>query len=299
MTLLLGIDGGGTKTLALLADQHGNLLGRGVSGSSNLNAVGFSVACAALEEAIRQAFASPVPEVFRAVLGLSGAGRPEDRLRFYAWAQTRYPGANIQILTDAEILLAAAAPQGAALALISGTGSIAYGRTLTGDLIRAGGRGYLFGDEGSGFALGAAALRAAAQAHDGRAQPTLLTDLLLARLQLQTPPQLIPNLYQAANPRVQIASLAEEVEKAAAAGDSAALAILRQASQDLADALQSLHRQIRPVGSIPLAYTGGVLLHGEILPALLRREVEQRQIQLDWKKEEEPAWGALILARSL
>src|SRR5512133_2490704 len=100
---LIGIDGGGTKTLALLADLNGNILSRGVGGPSNYNAVGFEAACAAIEAAISQALSSvsasalssvnirfSVPSVVNSVsalcLGLAGAGRSEDRDKFHDWA---------------------------------------------------------------------------------------------------------------------------------------------------------------------------------------------------------------------
>ena len=89
----------------------------------------------------------------------------------------------------------AGAPSGPALALICGTGSIVYGRTVTGELLRAGGWGYLFGDEGSGYAIGIAALRAVMRAYDGRGRETLLSELVLGRYGLHTPPELIQAIY--------------------------------------------------------------------------------------------------------
>src|SRR5512145_422294 len=156
MNYIIGVDGGGTKTLALLADQNGKILARGVSGPSNYNAVGFETACVAIETAITAAHRAQSGEITVLCLGLAGAGRPDDGAKFHAWATERFPNTKIQVVSDAEILLAAGAPTGAVLALICGTGSIVYGRTASSELLRAGGWGYLFGDEGSGFALGAA-----------------------------------------------------------------------------------------------------------------------------------------------
>src|SRR5215217_7483453 len=181
MDYILGVDGGGTKTLALLGDLSGNVLARGLSGPSNYNAVGFDAACFALESAISLARKDYPGEISALAFGLAGAGRKEDLERFQHWAVDSFPGTAVRVVSDAEILLMASAPSGPGLALICGTGSIVYGRTVMGDLIRAGGWGYLFGDEGSGYAIGIAALRAVMQAHDGRGLGTLLSELVLKR----------------------------------------------------------------------------------------------------------------------
>src|ERR1041384_2178791 len=179
MNYLLGVDGGGTKTLALLGDLDGNGLARGMSGPSNYNAVGFEAACSALESAIQLARKEYPGTISALCLGLAGAGRPDDIARFQNWASDKFPGTAVRVLSDAEVLLRAGSPSGPALVLICGTGSIVYGRTITGELIRAGGWGYLFGDEGSGYTIGIAALRAVMQSYDGRGPKTLLSQLLL------------------------------------------------------------------------------------------------------------------------
>src|ERR1044071_335496 len=197
MNYIIGVDGGGTKTLALLADLDGLVIARGVSGPSNYNAVGFETACEALENAINAARSSQPGEISALCLGLAGAGRQEDIEQFQLWAVEKFPRTAVKVVNDAEILLAAASPSGPALALICGTGSIVYGRTVRGELIRAGGWGYLFGDEGSGYAMGQAALRAVMQAYDRRGPSTLLTDLVLQQRGLSSPPELVRSIYRA------------------------------------------------------------------------------------------------------
>src|SRR5215217_1107016 len=195
MDYILGVDGGGSKTLALLGDLDGNVLARGVGGPSNSNAVGFVMACAALESAISLARKDYPGEIAALCLGLAGAGRKEDVERFVNWAVQKFPKSLIKVVNDAEILLTAGAPSGAALVLICGTGSIVYGRTVRGQVLRAGGWGYLFGDEGSGYAIGVAALRAVMQAYDERGPETLLSELVLQRYGLSAPPELVNAIY--------------------------------------------------------------------------------------------------------
>jgi N-acetylglucosamine kinase-like BadF-type ATPase len=297
----VGVDGGGSKTLALAED--GAAQRRGNGGPANLYTVGFQAACTAIEQAIADAVAGrgrPGDEQITALcLGLAGVGRPEEAARFFHWAHAKYPDAALEVVGDGEILLAAGAPTGAALALVCGTGSIAYGRTAAGVLIRVGGWGYLFGDEGSGFAIGAAALRAVMQAHDGRGAPTMLTRLILAARGLTAPPGLVQNLYAAPLPRVEIASLARLVEQAAEQGDPTALEILHIAAQELVQLVDAVARAMGEK-TLPLALTGGVILNLAHLRAEFQRLCAAQALTFSpLHLIPEPAQGALVRARAL
>jgi N-acetylglucosamine kinase-like BadF-type ATPase len=292
----VGVDGGGTKTLALAATFDGQWQGRGAAGASNLHSVGFNAACAALEQAILAALDGA--ELAALCLGLAGAGRPEEAAQFAAWAQVKFPNSALKVTSDAEILLAAGAPVGPVLALICGTGSIAYGRTGRGELVRAGGWGYLFGDEGSGFAIGAAALRAVMQAYDGRGPETRLTGLILAQRGLDRVSDLVQNIYGNASPRAEIAGLAELVETAAAQADEVALTILTHAALELAEMTRVVQRQVGE-GLLPLAVTGGVILRGAILAGAFRQACARLGVNCEILEVAEPARGALGLARAL
>src|SRR5689334_12209724 len=118
MNYILGVDGGGTKTLALLADLDGHVIARGVGGPSNYNAVGFESACTALENAINAARKNHPGEISALCLGLAGAGRQEDIEQFHLWAVEKFPDTAVKVVNDAEILLAAGSPTGPALAMI-------------------------------------------------------------------------------------------------------------------------------------------------------------------------------------
>ena len=140
--LLLGVDAGGSKTRALVADAEGHVLGRGLAGRANYQSTGFPNAAASLSAAITEACraAGARPEaVGAAVLGLAGVARPEDQALYRAWAADFLPSARVRITNDAELVLAAGTPAGWGFALICGTGSIALGRAPTGQT--AAGRG--------------------------------------------------------------------------------------------------------------------------------------------------------------
>jgi N-acetylglucosamine kinase-like BadF-type ATPase len=299
MKYIIGIDGGGTKTVALLADLSGNVLARGVSGPSNYNAVGFDAACVALESVIAAIQKDYPGEVAALCLGLAGVGRAEDIERFQLWTAERFPGMPVQIVNDAEILLAVGSSNGPALALICGTGSIAYGRSTAGELIRAGGWGYLFGDEGSGYAIGAAALRAVMQAYDGRAATTVLTELILQRRGLSTPPDLVRNIYGAESPRSVVAALSEVVEQAAAKNDAVAITILNETAHELTRMLAAVLPKLG-TSVVPLVISGGTIIHGVYLKQAFAQACEAQGLRFaEIYYIVEPAEGALRLAKKL
>src|SRR5215212_8197788 len=277
MDYILGVDGGGTKTLALLGDLDGNILARGLSGPSNYNAVGFHTACLALADAISMARKDYSGEITSLCLGLAGAGRKEDSERFENWAVNKFPKTAVTVTSDAEILLMAGSPSGPALALICGTGSIVYGQTVTGELIRAGGWGYLFGDEGSGYAIGIAALRAVIQAHDGRGPETLLSELVLKRYGLHQPPELVRAVYGSESPRPGVAALSNLVEQASGRADPVAIAILEDSSRELARAIAALYPKLG-TSTVPLIITGGTILHGRYLKKAFHRACEVQRL---------------------
>lgn len=299
MGYILGVDGGGTKTVALLGDPDGNVLARGMSGSSNANAVGLDTACLALESAINMACKDHSGQISAMCLGLAGAGRKEDIEQFQSWAVHRFPKTVVKVVSDAEILLMAGVPSGPAIALICGTGSIVYGRTGTGELLRAGGWGYVFGDEGSGYAIGVAALRAVMQAYDGRGSKTLLSELVLKRYQLCTPPDLVRRIYGAEWIPSTAASLTDLVEQAAEQGDSVAIAILEKSSRELAQAIAAIYPKLGAF-PVPLIITGGTILHGSYLKKAFHHACETQRLAFTAVHYvAEPAEGALKLARQL
>jgi N-acetylmuramic acid 6-phosphate etherase len=300
---ILGVDGGGSKTVALLADAAGQIIGRGSAGPSNQQVVGFERACATIESAIMTAFADaqiePQP-VAAMCLGLAGVDRPEDHRRFQAWANTCWPHVKLSIANDATLVLAAGTPDGWGLALVGGTGSIAYGRDAHGRHERAGGWGYLLGDEGSSYAIGLAALQAVTRAADGRAAPTMLMDAILGHWALPTPQALIGHVYGGQLAPVMIAGLAMLVEETAAAGDAVAQEIIAEACHELALALHAVARRLELPAPTPCALAGGLLLNRPRVAEGVLHAARKLELQLDpVTLVAEPALGAVRVAARL
>lgn len=302
MSYLIGVDGGGSKTTALIAGMDGDILGRGSSASSNYRTVGIQNACASLDEALRAAFADATlpPEAGRvrmACFGLAGIDRPGDQAPLQAWVERHWPGMPFEFVSDARLVLAAGTPEGWGIEVICGTGSIVYGRDPDGMMARAGGWGYLLGDEGSGYDIGLTALRCVARAADGRGPQTMLTELILAHWSLRSANDLIGYVYRPQVSETGIAALAVLVESAARQGDSVAQNILQQAGRELAMAVQVVSRRLQLPEPTPCALAGGMMVRGELISQEFLAAAGVLNLQLfpvQWVSE--PAIGAIRLA---
>jgi N-acetylmuramic acid 6-phosphate etherase len=298
--LLLGIDGGGSTTRALLADRSGALLGAGAAGPSNHQSIGFDAATQAIQSAIDAAFRDA--EIDRAgqiaaiCLGLAGAGRPADRRQFEAWAARLGIAQRCAVVSDAELALAAGTPDGWGVVLICGTGSIAWGRTSDGRSARAGGWGYLLGDEGSGYDLALRALRLATQTADGRAAAPALLQAALDHWALEAPEQLIGHIYRPETTRAEIAALAQRIVALADSGDPAAASLLDNAAHDLAQLVMTVARKLDLIAP-PVAMAGGLLGASQRLRRGIATFAGVEAETLIYV--EEPVRGALVIARYL
>ncbi len=300
--LVLGLDGGGTNTVCLLANaETGEVLGRGVGGPSNIQAVGVENGLKALDDAIDRSFqAAGISRVTvaGACLGLAGVDRQEGLDVIHGWAARVALADKTTVANDATLLLAAGTPEGWGLAVIAGTGSIAFVRTPSGEVGRCGGWGYLLGDEGSAYMIALMALRAACRAVDKVGPPTVLVERFVRRMALAGPPDLIPAVYRGAWDRTAIASLAPMVLDAGAEGDAVAAGIIDHETWELARTAAGAAKNIGLMSGVPVALAGGVLLHSELfrtkfLAAMTALGITPGPVQL----VNDPAVGAVVLAR--
>ena len=198
-------------------------------------------------------------------IGLAGIDRPTDRERLLPALSTL--ATTVEAGNDAELILSAL-PDARGVAVIAGTGSIVIGRDARDEIIRAGGWGHVFGDEGSGYEIGRRALQSAAQASDGRGPETALLPAILAAWSLTEPSEMIEQVYFHVE-KADIARLAQVVLATAATGDPVASALLDEAADELARAVEVLARRLDfPGDAVPLALGGGLLCRE---PAFLER----------------------------
>lgn len=300
---LLGVDGGGTKTIALVATLDGAIISEGEAGASNYQQVGAQQAFVTLESAITLALqnanvASRNP--YAVCLGLAGVARQEDRDLVRHWADLLFPGAPLLLTNDGALVLAAGAPDGWGVAVICGTGSIVIGADREGHNARAGGWGPLLGDEGSGHAVGRAALTAVMRAHDGRGPQTVLLDGVLRHLALPEPPALVRRVYQEGFSTADIARLAPLVNEAAEAGDAVASAIIAAAGAELAFGVSAVAQRLSLHGRVPCALAGGFILRSALLRSHFSEAAAARGLHLDpITLVPRPAEGAIHLAKQL
>lgn len=301
--IVIGIDGGGTRTRAQLADLKGLVLGKGEAGTSNPVVHGIAAAEHEIETAISRAFEDahvPPRRAAALVMGLGGAGRTREQVELAEWTRARY-AQEVKVVHDAEIVLAAGVKEHWGVALIAGTGSFAWGRNKSGETARAGGWGYLLGDEGSGFDLARQALRAATQFADGRSESTRLLDDILQFWDLGAPHDLIGAVYHSGLTHSDLAKLAPVVMNAAETGDKVAERLVGEAGEALAAAVAAVGRRLElDLAPFPLALTGGLLLGSmqlrrEVETALERQKCRATPIEL----VQEPVRGAVRLAVEL
>jgi N-acetylglucosamine kinase-like BadF-type ATPase len=273
-----GVDGGGSKTLAVIVDCDGNERGRATAGSSNFTAVGAEQSAAAVTQAVAEAVEIaggrlPVRSLWA---GLSGIDRQGAREQLQSLIQPL--SGNIRLTNDAELIFSAL-EGGVGVVLIAGTGSIALGHGAAGATARAGGWGHLMGDEGSGYDIGRRALQAAARAADGRGPATALLEAFMRHWDVERPFDMIAHAYGSTD-KAAVAELSSIVFAAANDGDPVARRILSNAAGELASAAIAAGDQLAlPDGVLPLALTGGLLAgNAEFRRSVLRRISARRRV---------------------
>jgi len=267
MRLYLGIDGGQSSTTALIGDDTGQVIGVGRAGPCNHAAAseGRRKFVAAMTDSLAQAAESAGitgPALFQAAcLGLSGG--PDDK---EALAKEMIQAERYLVTHDAHIALAGATGGEPGIIVIAGTGSIVFGRNAAGVSARAGGWGYIFGDEGGGFDLVRQALRAVLRNEEGWGPRTALREALLDATGARDGNHLLHRLYTDEYPRDRVAVWARLVHQTALAGDSVAAEILKSAAQSLASMTAAVRHQLfEPSGQVEVHYSGGVFSSGPLL----------------------------------
>ena len=266
-TYFLGVDGGQSSTTAMVGDETGRVIGYGRGGPCNH--ISGAEAKARFVGAIGQAViqATSARHFASACLGFSGGA--EDKAK---WLDEVFTADRRVVTHDGLIALTGATGGNPGVIIIAGTGQFAFGRNAAGRTARAGGWGYIYGDEGGGFDLTRQALRAALRDEEGWGPKTALRDLLLAASGARDANDLMHRMYTPEFPRSVIASWSHLVNDAAETGDLCARAILEQAAQNLADyTLAVCHNLFAKNDSISLAHIGGVFKSRLLLEAFRQR----------------------------
>jgi len=274
MSYVIGIDGGGTKTTGVIADEKGTIIAEAQVGASNPNLISSAELSKTFDE-LKGKLAAQSNEAFnkadRVFAGISGTGHPNAKKKVTnLLADTMPAEARVKVDVDAIIALYSGTLGSPGIVQISGTGSITYGENGEGDRNRVGGWGHFIGEQGSGYGLGSDALEAAFAAYDGMGSPTNLAGGILDYFKETSLPNVIPLIYHTANPKEIIASLASLVFKAADEGEAVAKDIIQQNGLYIGQCISILIKKLfsripENESAIPVVLAGGLFNRTDLL----------------------------------
>lgn len=301
MTYVLGIDAGATKTFALVADGEGHVLGFGRGGPGNHQGPGLAAAMASVETAGRAALAAAkldAEEIAIVSCGLAGADLPEDFAMLQPALEQLRLGRRVDLRNDTQVALRAGTHQSWGVVVICGTGFNAAGRAPDGRELRWPGLGNISGDIAGGREISLEVIRKVMRADDGRGQPTMLTELVLAALEQTSTYELMRALYHQQIERHRVNQLVPLVFKAALHGDQIAQQILISEGEELgtsaAAIITSLGMQELPVEVV----LGGSVYKGEgplLLDTIRQRVHRTAPNAILVRPTFEPVVGAVLL----
>ena len=301
--ILAGFDGGGTKTICVVGDVDGAIMGRGLAGPSNIVKDGALAVKDSLQDALHQALQdsqlSP-PQVGAAVAGIAGVHRGRYGLVVEQILKGLVPHADVEVASDAFVALAGATACRPGIIVISGTGSAAFGVNGRGETALVGGWGHLLGDEGSGYDIARHGLRAVLREIDGRGPATRITRLIASQLNVTSLETVVQDIYGGQLTDAKIASLYPLIMEAAEQGDAIAQGLFSSAARSLADAAQSAYDQLcRDGQTLPIFPAGSAVTRNRLLHQQLDEDLRRRQLPGLTDPLDSPEVGAFRLAGRL
>ena len=296
---VLGIDVGGAKTVGLLADLEETIVGTSLRGTgANLQSVGAAGLETVLRSVIDETLGDRGIVPASICLGVAGMDRPDDEAAVRGVMARLGFAERVLVVNDALIALVAGVGDEPGVVIVAGTGSMAYGRSAEGRAARAGGWGYVLGDEGSGYWIGRLALGAAVRHTDGRGPATTLTPRLLEHFGVERPAELIRKVYHERLSASAIASLAHHVQDALDDGDAVAADILSRAAGELKTAASAVVTRLNMTAEpFTFVLSGGIFrgvpwLRQELTRTLPSLASQSSVVHL----QKQPAVGAVRLA---
>ena len=300
------MDGGATKTAAMLSDLSGNVLAEDTGGPSNPQVVGFEkvgeVIVGLVVELSGRA-GCKANDVVSLVAGLAGAGREGDKDQVKAAIASearkrKVVMGHVGIETDGRIALEGAFKGKPGIIIIAGTGSFALAKDHKGATHRAGGWGRILGDEGSGYTIGRDGLNAVTKHLDGRGKPTILTELIDRRFGLSNHEKIIGAIYRS---NFDVATVAPLVIEAAEAKDAECQRILNKATFELFEHVRILVNRIEESkgarAKIPVAFIGSLISNENVYRKILTQKITFSMPQVSViAPEAPPTYGAVLLS---
>lgn len=293
MDFIAGIDGGGTTTRVICGDLSGKEISRKIFGPLNLNSIGLDNFRNLLGDIL--AYLREVGECKALCMGAAGISN-QAMVEAVSQAMAKADLKTWKLLGDHEIALYGALSGKEGMILISGTGSIGFGKNRDGQEARIGGWGHLIGDQGSGYALGRQALIAVAKEVDGYGPKTLMSKFIFQEKGLKDRENIIPFVYS--KDKQSVADLAKIVDQAGRLGDPVADFILRQNALELKDMVLALYRQLG-FDQVRLAMLGGMLEADTLLKKYFVDSMGDFPKISCTRPDHSAGVGALMLARTM
>ncbi len=292
---IIGIDGGGTKTKAILANERGEVLGEKEIGQSNYQIIGrenFRKLIIGLIDDLIKGSRIEKGKISKVSLGLAGVGREGEKKDVHSILKD--VGFDSIVENDAVIALVGALGGKPGVVIISGTGSIALGKNEKNQIARAGGWGYILGDEGSGFYIGKNALIYALKEYDGRGEKTILTEMIRNYLKISNVEEVVPMIYSGTLTMADVSNLAKLVFEAGRKKDRIANIILTEAGKELGLLAYAVIKRLKFKGkNIDIGLIGGIFKEKEYLLKSIRSVIPYN---INFKEPRfPPVVGALLM----
>ena len=295
--VLIGVDVGGSKT-AVSVGEAAHVLGRALGPGAAVRPGRAIASAAIIAETVRKALATAGAARGSAlVVGAAGAGRESERRELEQALRTESLADRVRVTTDIDIALTAAFGEGPGIVVVAGTGSIVLGRDPEGRMLRRGGYGWQMGDEGSGYAIGRAALGAVSRARDGRSPETALTPILMEATRSLDFDALVR--WSASAGPAEVAALAPHVLHTAERGDAVAQGIADYAARELSTLVLGLAQEYPTGERVGVALMGGMLAEERSLRSAVLTRLEEEPSLRPLATMVDATLGALTQAAKL
>lgn len=301
MTYILGVDGGNSKTYAVIVDEKGRFLGQGISGIGNHQGIGVDRFLENIQFAINQALYEAgltADQVNFAQFGLAGADREKD-FKVLRQALQTLPFENWDVVPDTMEGLRAGSRSNTGVVLVCGAGTNAAGQNKYGETMQTGGFGYRYGDGAGGAFMAQEAFRAVMRSWEGRDDQTLLMEMIPESLGFHNMEEMYFHYLNNLNEKIPL-KITRILHCAADRGDPVAIRILREAGWELGIAANSVIKRLGGFGGkkVPIVLAGSVLQKGKNYHLLdtLEKTIEDENPNYELiNLEMEPVYGSILL----
>lgn len=302
-TFYIGVDGGGSQSTILLMDKNSTRQKRVKKGPTNPFLIGIDATESVISNSIREVIMKEeysISDCAGICIGSAGIHCLRDAENLRLRLQKHFTKTPIHVTNDYEIALVGGTGNMEGIIIISGTGSVAFGRSKNHDFVRAGGWGHFIGDEGSGYYIGKQALVSIFENSDSNQNQTLLEDMILLSKNCKDLDDLMLWAYKSAT-KQDIADLSIIVDRASAEGDFNSIKILRNAGRDLVKLLDIIReRLLFSADKIQMLISGGVLINNEIVQKTFLQGAEKKYSDISLiAPKNDAAYGAALIAQNL